>query len=98
MPEQLPQWTRDTRWRQGHVLPQDAAARFGLTNAADPGSTCAVVIAHDCDLANDSLEAEPHVEVIVGRTVRRCERQLLLGQGPTDLALPSAVRRSAGHR
>ena len=98
MPEQLPQWTRDTNWRQGHILPQDAAACFGLTNAADPGSTCAVVIAHDCDLANDSLEAEPYVEVIVGRTVAAASGNFSLGQGPTDLALPSAVRRSAGHR
>ena len=88
MPEQLPQWTRDTSWRQGHVLPQDAAARFGLTNAADPGSTCAVVISHDCDLANDSLEAEPYVEVIVGRTVAAANGNFSWGKAPRTLHYP----------
>jgi hypothetical protein len=62
-------WTRETTWRQGSVLPQAAAAHFGLENERDAVATCAVVISHDCDLANDDLNAEPDVEVIVGRTV-----------------------------
>lgn len=88
MPEQWPQWTRETNWRQGHVLPPDAAARFGLTSAADPGSTCAVVITHDCDLANDSLDAEPYVEVIVGRTVAAANGNFSWGKAPRTLHYP----------
>lgn len=88
MAEQMPQWTRDTRWRQGHVLPQDAAAHFGLTNAADPNSTCAVVISHDCDLANDSLEIEPCVEVIVGRKVAAENGNFSWGKAPRTLHYP----------
>lgn len=91
MPELVPQWTRDTNWRQGHVLPPDAAARFGLTNAADPGSTCVVVITHDCDLANDDLDAEPCVEVIVGRTVAAASGNFAWGKAPRTLHYP--VRR-----
>lgn len=88
MPDQSPQWTRDTSWRQGHVLPPDAAARFGLMNAADPSSTCAVVITHDCDLANDSLDAEPYVEVIVGRTVGAENGNFSWGKAPRTLHYP----------
>lgn len=88
MPEQAPQWTRDTNWRQGHVLPPEAAARFALTNAADPGSTCVVVITHDCDLANENLDAEPHVEVIVGRTVAAASGNYSWGKAPRTLHYP----------
>lgn len=88
MPEQAPQWTRDMKWRQGHVLPPEAAARFALTNAADPGSTCVVVITHDCDLANENLDAEPHVEVIVGRTVAAASGNYSWGKAPRTLHYP----------
>lgn len=88
MPEQRPQWTRDTNWRQGHVLPQAAVAHFGLTNAADPDSTCALVITHDCDLANESLAAEPYVEVIVGRTVAAANGNFSWGKAPRTLHFP----------
>lgn len=88
MPEQAPQWTRDTNWRQGHVLPPEAATRFGLTNAADPGSTCVVVITHDCDLANENLDAEPDVEIIVGRTVTAASGNYTWGKAPRTLHYP----------
>jgi hypothetical protein len=88
MPEQAPQWTRDTSWRQGHVLPPEAAASFGLTNGADAGSTCAVVITHDCDLANEDLDAEPYVEVIVGRTVASASGNFSWAKAPRTLHYP----------
>lgn len=61
-----PQWTRDTTWRQGHVLPEEAVLALGLLHPAVPEATCVVVVSHDCDLANDDLAVEPDVEVIVG--------------------------------
>ncbi len=88
MPEQAPQWTRDSKWRQGHVLPPEAAAHFGLTNAADPDATCVVVITHDCDLTNDNLDAEPYVEVIVGRTVAAASGNFAWGKAPRTLHYP----------
>jgi len=57
------EWKRDTPWRQGHLLPPEALSLLGVS---DEG-TFAVVISHDCDLANDDLEEEPNVEVILGK-------------------------------
>ncbi|MCL6528283.1 MAG: hypothetical protein K6T57_15595 [Thermaceae bacterium] len=57
------EWKRDTPWRQGHLLPSEA---LSLLDASEEG-TFAVVISHDCDLANDDLEEEPNVEVILGK-------------------------------
>ena len=61
-----PQWTRDTTWRQGQVLPAEAVHALGLLHPTVPEATCVVVVSHDCDLANDALTVEPDVEVIVG--------------------------------
>lgn len=60
-------WTRDTPWRQGHVLTAEAIQALGLSHPETPDSTCVVVISHDCDLANHDLQVEPHVEIIIGR-------------------------------
>jgi hypothetical protein len=84
MPGQA-QWTRDTNWRQGDILTREAAAHFSLTNPVDPGSTCVVVVSHDCDLANDNLDAEPYVEVIVGRMVGAASGNFTWGKAPRTL-------------
>jgi hypothetical protein len=60
-------WTRDTPWRQGHILTADAIQALGLSHPETPDSTCVVVISHDCDLANHDLQVEPNVEIIIGR-------------------------------
>lgn len=78
-------WSRDTNWRQGHVLPPQAAAHLGLSHSTDPGATCVVVVTHDCDLANDNLDAEPDVEVIVGRTVGALNGNFSWGKAPRTL-------------
>lgn len=63
-------WDRSTPWRQGHVLPPEALHVLGLVRAGDdPTTVVAVVISHDCDLANDDMESEPHAEIIVGRLI-----------------------------
>jgi hypothetical protein len=57
-------WGRDTPWRQGHIVPDDGAKALGLLS--DTGHTkVAIVVSHDCDLAQDP-SVEPLVEVIVG--------------------------------
>lgn len=62
-------WTRNTPWRQGALLTHQAAAELQLLDPEAPDSTCVCVISHDCDLANDNLEQEPDVELIVGQMV-----------------------------
>lgn len=59
-------WTRETPWRQGHVLPLEAVQTLGLNHPKGPEATCVVVTSHDCDLAIDDMRFEPDVEVIVG--------------------------------
>lgn len=84
---ELKQWTRDTPWRQGQVLDSAAATALGLVNALE-GATIVVVISHDCDLANDDLDVEPNVEVIVGRQVMIANGNCTWGKAPRTLHFP----------
>ncbi len=61
-------WDRDTPWRQGHVLTSESNVALGVVRAEDAGSAVAVVISHDCDLAQGS-ETEPSVEIIVAKRI-----------------------------
>ena len=67
-------WSRNTSWRQGSVLAQKDFQAVGLTDA--PNADLAVAISHDCDIANDNLEAEPAVEFIFARILEQTERKL----------------------
>jgi hypothetical protein len=87
MEEGQPQWSRETPWRQGHVLCAKACAALELHHV-DADATCVVVISHDCDLANDDLHAEPHVEVIIGRVVSATCGNYSWGKAPRTLHLP----------
>lgn len=78
-------WTRDTPWRQGHVLTADAAQALGLSHSESPDSTCVVVISHDCDLASDALQIEPDVEVIVGRHLPKGDGNYFWAKAPRTL-------------
>jgi hypothetical protein len=61
-------WNRDTPWRQGHLLGNDAIEALKLYHAEAPEHTLVIVVSHDCDLAQ-APEGEPVVEVVVGRLV-----------------------------
>ena len=78
-------WTRDTPWRQGHVLTAEAIQALGLSHPETPESTCVVVISHDCDLANDALQIEPDVEVIVGRQLPQGDGNYFWARAPRTL-------------
>ena len=80
-------WTRDTPWRQGHVLSQAASDALGLIHPCDADVTCAVVISHDCDLANDDLDIEPHAEIIVGRRLLQGNGNYFWAKSPRVLHL-----------
>jgi hypothetical protein len=78
-------WTRDTQWRQGHLLTADAIEALGLSHPETPDSICVVVISHDCDLANDALQIEPDVEVIVGRHLPKGDGNYFWAKAPRTL-------------
>jgi hypothetical protein len=78
-------WTRDTPWRQGHVLTADTIQALGLLCPEASDSTCVVIISHDCDLANDALQIEPDVEVIVGRHVPKGDGNYYWAKAPRTL-------------
>ena len=59
------EWNRDTPWRQGHLLGNDAIEALGLCHAVTPEQTIVVVATHDCDLAQDP-QFEPTIELVVG--------------------------------
>ncbi len=80
-------WTRDTKWRQGCVLPAAACHALGLLHHATPESTCVVVIGHDCDVAHPDAAAEPDVEVIVGRWLPRGDGNFYWAKAPRTLHL-----------
>lgn len=62
----MAEWNRDTPWRQGHLLGNDAIDALGLRDTQAPDWTVAIVASHDCDLAQDP-ESEPEIELVVGR-------------------------------
>lgn len=100
-------WTRDTPWRQGHVLTADATQQLKLLHSEAPADTCVVVVSHDCDLANHNLEIEPDVELIIGRHVptgngncywakapRTLHVDALLEHSPVTIELVATAKRS----
>lgn len=64
-------WDRNTAWRQGHLLSDDAVDALGLR---DPSISDQVVVVatHDCDLTQSPIN-EPFVEVIVGRLIEKLD-------------------------
>ena len=62
----MAEWNRETPWRQGHLLGNDAIEALGLRHEIAPEKTLFIVATHDCDLAQ-LPEGEPLIEVVVGR-------------------------------
>jgi hypothetical protein len=77
-------WSRETPWRQGHVLSNEAVKRTRIADGA-PG-TIVVVISHDCDLAA-LPDKEPEVELIVGRLVEKAAGNYTHAKTPRVLHL-----------
>jgi hypothetical protein len=64
----MAEWGRDTPWRQGHTLTSKSSAALGLVPAEAADSKLAIVISHDCDLAQ-LPGSESRVEIIVAQRV-----------------------------
>jgi hypothetical protein len=63
------EWTRETHWRQGSAIELGASLYLGLLKSEAGDSRIVLVVSHDCDIAEDNLDNEPNVEVIVGRII-----------------------------
>ncbi|MEI6116994.1 MAG: hypothetical protein WCP99_20830, partial [Burkholderiales bacterium] len=61
----MEEWNRETPWRQGHLLGDDAINALGLRHNTATEQTLAIVATHDCDLAQQPAGA-PRIEVVVG--------------------------------
>lgn len=72
MTAQVANWERNNPWRQGQLLSAETVVAFGLHGDTSPDQVAAVVISHDCDLAQ-TPSVEPAVEVIVGRFVDKVD-------------------------
>lgn len=83
----MAEWGRDTPWRQGHALAIETAKEFGLVCQRDPEATIAVVISHDCDLAQLPTN-EPNVEVIAGCIVNPSNGNFTHAKNVRRLHLP----------
>jgi hypothetical protein len=85
-PADAKSWTRDSTWRQGHILKSETLAALGIFCPEDPDNTCVVVVSHDCDLAQDPSR-EASVEVIVGRFVSKPDPMYTHARSPRLLHL-----------
>ena len=78
-------WSRNTTWRQGSVLSQQNFESVGLSDVLD--ANLAIAISHDCDIANDNLNAEPAVEFVSARIVEKRNGNYTYGKNPRTLHL-----------
>lgn len=83
----MAEWGRDTPWRQGHVLAAETAKELGLVCQRDPDATIAIVISHDCDLAQ-LPSIEPNVEVIAGCIAKSSDGNFTHAKNVRRLQLP----------
>lgn len=79
---------RDTEWRQGNLLTDEAAHALELVKVTGSSSRV-VVISHDCDLPND---IEEFVEVIIGSLVEAPNPMLANARNPAGCKSSSLLR------
>lgn len=82
----MPEWTRHTPWKQGSLIPSHVLHELGILPSEDFVGF-GVVISHDCDLANDNLVDEPHVELVLASAVQEANGNLENGKNPRRLHL-----------
>lgn len=64
----MTKWTRDTPWRQGHLLPRQMLLDHKIFPESELDTALAIIATHDCDLTQ-SIELEPLVEIILGHKI-----------------------------
>jgi hypothetical protein len=89
-------WNRDTPWRQGHVLKSESSVALGLVPPETVGSAFAVIISHDCDLAQ-LPESEPFVEIIVAEKISKANGNYTHTKNARRLHLPCVASGAAAY-
>ena len=82
-------WSRTTQWRQGSILSGEHFLALNLQAA--PECELAVAVSHDCDIANDNLDAEPVIEFIFAKVIDQANGNYLYGKNPRILHLPVRI-------
>jgi hypothetical protein len=75
---------RDSPWRQGHLLTDEAAIALGLIEENAAGHDVALVVTHDCDLASDQ---EVIVEIMIGSVAPKLKGDLANAKNARRLGL-----------
>jgi hypothetical protein len=83
----MAEWDRDTPWRQGRALTSKSSVALGLVPEQAADSNLAIVISHDCDLAQ-LTDSEPHVEIIVAQRVEAGDGNCTHAKNARRLHLP----------
>lgn len=86
----MAEWGRDTPWRQGHALTNKSSAALGLIPADAADSKLAIVISHDCDLAQ-LPGSESQVEIIVAQRVDAGDGNFTHAKSARRLHLPYKI-------
>src|SRR5215467_11751242 len=76
-------WSRDTKWRQGCMVRTCDCSLFKEVFE----DAIALAISHDCDIANDNLDAEPYVEFVLGRIINEINGSYEFAKNPRILHL-----------
>lgn len=62
----MPEWGRDTPWRQGSLVSASDLLTAGVTWGGGEEGVVGIVVSHDCDIAN-SPDIEPNIEIVLAR-------------------------------
>lgn len=78
----MAEWSRETSWRQGSVLPDDLNKYLSLKN--DFEDKISIVVSHDCDIAQVP-DNEPTIEILVGQYVEQLNGAFTNTKNPRKL-------------
>lgn len=77
-------------WRQGSVIPHDAAISLSLISSVDENKI-AIVVTHDCDCVQ-SEAIEPYLEIMIGTIIEIADRNLTNAKSARTLHYPIEYR------
>jgi hypothetical protein len=86
----MSEWGRNTPWRQGHALTSKSSVALGLVAEEAADSKLALVISHDCDLAQ-LPGSEPQVEIIMARRIDAGDGNCTHAKNARRLHLPYKI-------
>jgi hypothetical protein len=77
----LPTWSfQDSEWRQGAIIPRELVPDGILLPEMALGAKL-LIISHDCDIVQPSLEAEPFVEFLIAKPLPDAQKDGTLFRG-----------------